>query len=74
MKGTTLRWVAVSDHLPSEDAAYIVHAPSADPESPFTTTAWFDLDGIGWCMLPECWCRAITHWMPLPEAPKEKEA
>jgi hypothetical protein len=60
-------WISIEDRLP-EDAAVIVYAPSADPNRPLITIAWHH-DGFGWSLLPEHWCNAISHWMPLPKPP-----
>ena len=62
-------WVPISERLPDKDALYIVHAPSADPERPLIHVAWYEPDGYGWSFLPKVWTDAITHWMPMPDAP-----
>jgi len=62
-------WISVEDKLPDKDASYLIHAPSADPKSPWITCAWYDPRIPAWSMLPECWLKAITHWMPLPKEP-----
>ena len=61
-------WVDAKKTLPKEDGHYIIHAPSADPKKPFVTMAWYN-PASGWSLLPECWCKAITHWMPKPKPP-----
>ena len=63
-------WVPVSERLPDKDALYIVHAPSADPEKPMIHVAWYEPNGYGWSILPKVWIDAITHWMPMPDAPR----
>ena len=76
------RWVSVTERLPSENGSYIVHCDdSCEPsderiwgdsvvlEADWCFGAWswnengteYDLDGI------------VTHWMPLPEPPKEAD-
>ncbi len=64
-------WVRCSDRLPEGEGLFLVYAPSADPESPFVSIAWY-VDG-GWCLIAEVWSQAITHWMELPEGPEEPE-
>lgn len=64
-------WISVKDRLPEKDALYLIHAPSLDEKKPLITCAWYNPNLPGWSMLVECWLKAITHWMPLPEPPKE---
>lgn len=69
-------WISVKDRLPEKSGAYLVYAPSADPENPLIVSAWFELDEDGkgnmkgWQIVGP-WAEAITHWMPLPVPPKE---
>ena len=76
------RWIPVTERLPSKNGSYIVHCDdSCEPsderiwgDSVVVEASWFfgawglnengneyDLDGI------------VTHWMPLPDAPRGKE-
>jgi len=64
-----VEWISVDDHLP-DDAAVIIHAKTMDEDKPLITVAWHESE-FGWSLLPECFIPAITHWMPLPEPPKE---
>lgn len=61
-------WVDAKKSLPKEDGHYIVHAPSADPDKPLVAMAWYNPE-LGWSLLQECWCKAITHWMQKPKPP-----
>jgi len=64
-------WIPVTDRLPTEDAAYLVYAPSADSEKPFRSIAWYDpkRPNFGWQGLPVVWSSVITNWQPLPKDP-----
>ena len=64
-----MEWISVKDKLPPNDTEILTYQPDMKYVSSFSA-AWFDgedfwYDGNG---SPE---RGITHWMPLPEAPKE---
>jgi len=65
------QWISVADLMPPTDGLVLIHAPCADEGRPMITTAWYDPRGYGWSLLPPNWIKAITHWMPLPEPPKE---
>ena len=63
-KAAAPQWISVKDRLP-EDASDVL-------------IAW--ADGVSEaCFCDETWCREgrrllwVTHWMPLPEPPKEEE-
>ncbi len=62
-------WIPVAERLPDKDALYIVCAPSADPDRPMLSIAWYDPRGFGWSLLAGVWIEALTHWMPMPEPP-----
>jgi hypothetical protein len=63
-------WIKCSDRLPSESGKYIILAPSADPDKPLITIAWFEPSVVfGWSLLTPHWIIATTHWMPLPTPP-----
>lgn len=78
-------WISVKDRLPDEDSAYIVfyHEWSNGEFLPKYDDRYVDIlkffRGLGW-RLPVCVdkrCendtnREVTHWMPLPEPPKEE--
>lgn len=68
-----MKWTNVKDALPPDDALYIVHAPSGDPDRPMIHIAWYNPNGFGWSMLPQVWIDALTHWMPLPKPPEKGE-
>jgi hypothetical protein len=60
------QWISVKNRLPEKDCAYQVYAPDSPLEKIwdcqfYTDVGWF---GTGY---------NVTHWMPLPEPPTEKE-
>lgn len=61
-------WIDVRSEQPKAEGSYLVYAPSADIDKPLVAIAWFT-PGEGWSLLPQCWCNAITHWMPKPPPP-----
>lgn len=53
---------------PEKTGAYLIYAPSANPNAPLIMVV--DYHPVhGWTGLPSVWVRAITHWMPLPKPP-----
>lgn len=69
-------WISVKERLPEKSGLYIVYAPSADPASPRIHAVWYECDERGegykkgWSLC-DPWAKAATHWMPLPDPPKE---
>lgn len=59
-------WISVKDRLPKENDRVLTYSPNM---------ASSDIGGIsiqwGWCCKTKV--NDITHWMPLPEPPKEVE-
>ena len=64
-------WISVKEKLPEKDGLVLVFAKSEDPRKPLICQAWFNPSNSNWSLLPEIWVDAITHWMYLPEPPKE---
>lgn len=66
------QWVSVEERLPGNTGDYIVHIRWAETATVLTyygqrkngEQLWRDKDGN---------CYNVTHWMPLPESPKEEE-
>lgn len=65
------RWVSVTERLPESSGTHaLVMRFDYVTNTPFYDLLWFDSD--------EWWNRnytgdfAVTHWMPLPEPPKEE--
>lgn len=67
------RWISVKDRLPESDKYVLVitagglfKTARCNFYKNGTAVCWATNDGLGE--------KAITHWMPLPEAPKDGEA
>jgi hypothetical protein len=58
------RWIPVTERLPEEAGCYLV-AVKNDHKRRYSKTAWFSHDS--WFARQD-----VTHWMPLPEPPKEE--
>jgi hypothetical protein len=65
-------WISVADRLPTPFVTVIVHMPL---ESPMPTVSWGFITGDGnwYCNYFNRDEDEVTHWMPLPEPPKEGE-
>ena len=57
------KWIPVTERLPEEDGCYLV-AVKNDHQRRYSKTAWFSHGS--WFARQD-----VTHWMPLPEPPKE---
>lgn len=62
------RWVPVEDRLPEESGDYIVYYSNTASNKPLISMRHF------YGEIPEAFLhnKAMTHWMPLPEPPKEE--
>lgn len=62
------KWISVEDRLPTEPSEYIVVIKSATRATTllFDGSFWFEEDRD-----KRRTYYAVTHWMPLPEPPKE---
>lgn len=86
---TVQRWIPVAERLPEEDGEYLVWFGRNVFES-YAEVRYFAKDGEAvdkydlrheknvWYYYDSEWgyvaCRNVTHWMPLPEPPKEDES
>jgi hypothetical protein len=71
---TEQKWIPVSERLPNINQSALVYFDSGNMAVGF----WYDVDfgqplwetwtDDGWTTCADC---APTHWMPLPEPPKE---
>ena len=67
-KNTENRWIPVTERLPEEDTRVLVYLNIEKTDANIYT--FFDTDRIlngKWVR----WNTYISHWMPLPEPPKE---
>lgn len=55
-------WISVKDRLPDEDTRVLVYIKG--------TYTFFDTDRILYGKWVR-WNASVTHWMPLPEPPKD---
>ncbi|MBR5874526.1 MAG: DUF551 domain-containing protein [Oscillospiraceae bacterium] len=62
-------WISVKDRLPEDDADYLVWVADACT----VERAMYYGDGEWLTEDLENLTRLVTHWMPLPEPPKEEE-
>ena len=62
------RWISVMERMPEEDGMYLVHGKwSASGRKVTDTCEFYVHDGY----FRAVWDFDVTHWMPLPEPPKE---
>lgn len=59
-----VKWISVEERLPEEEGCYLV-AVKNDHKRRYSKTAWFSRES--WFARQD-----VTHWMPLPEPPKEE--
>lgn len=64
---TVQEWISVEDRLPEDDASYLVWASDCGESE----VALYYGDGEWLTEDLENLTRFVTHWMPLPEHPKE---
>jgi len=64
-----MEWISVEDRLPEDgQSALAIEVGDDDP------TVLYMVDGVWVEPLSEVrWAWPVTHWMPLPEPPKEGE-
>lgn len=66
-----MKWIKIEDRFPPIEQMYIVYIRNKETEMKDVTTRFcgrkdeFITDEWGW---------EVTHWMPLPDPPKEGEA
>ena len=62
-------WVSVKDKLPEHGKRYLIYATSGDNKTSYITIAAFS--GHFYLSGRRAYWK-VTHWMPLPELPKEE--
>ena len=66
------RWIPVSERLPEDGDSVLIFIPKWEDEYLRFRVAWIDYDDSppNWIHYGEA-VDGVTHWMRLPEAPKE---
>lgn len=85
VKACTPRWIPVTERLPEEDGEYLTWFRVDDSEPsfgifPFDANVpafgywddYYDPVTYGWAGSDFIEVKGVTHWMPLPEPPKEE--
>lgn len=72
------RWIPVTERLPEEKrASYLCRTEGGYCKEVRWTNILYGLvesDNWGWCIFDIPQFSHVTHWMPLPEPPKEEES
>lgn len=63
-------WIPVTERLPKQGKRYLVVRYDYVTETPFVDILWHDAHDLWWNRLYKGQYN-VTHWMPLPEPPKE---
>lgn len=70
------QWISVKDRLPEEDNEYLAVVDGVIMEVGYTPKqkglicVWSTCDADGFKPLPD---DAVTHWIPMPEPPKDSD-
>ena len=70
------KWISVEERLPKPYKNVIVYRKYLNPVSGYCVIDYIELTGQGgfeWSKSCASWKYVVTHWMPLPEPPKEEE-
>ena len=71
------RWIPVTERKPKTDDIVIVSIHDDSGDTPYDVTNvgfYLDVFPLGIWVVENERCNYVTHWMPLPEPPKEEEA
>jgi hypothetical protein len=68
-----MEWISVKESLPNEEQIVLIAPKNARASHPRKTLIGYRDHGDLWIQLPNYWIikETVTHWMPLPEPPKE---
>ena len=66
-----LGWISVKERLPDEEGWYFA-CLEVDGHPRFVRTSYFDVGRHKWLDEDDEEIPVISHWMPIPELPKEK--
>lgn len=71
---TKPRWVPVTERLPEHHGNYLVHIEGGEfSQVSWEEIAFFDGKIFMWEHISSEYPEDVTHWMPLPESPKDGE-
>lgn len=62
-------WISVKDRLPEENVVVLICVDNGQ----YKEVKVSGLTGFGWVLFDKNKNKEVTHWMPLPEPPKEEE-
>ena len=62
-------WINVKDELPKRNEEVLCYS---DKNGGYLFIGYLGLHSGEWCQFGFMHCYNVTHWMPLPEAPKGK--
>jgi hypothetical protein len=65
------KWISVEERLPEQGKRYLVLGYFHATNKPFIEILWHDAHDLWWNRLYKG-DYSVTHWMPLPEPPKEE--
>lgn len=57
--------------VPMDGRMVLIYAKSADPKMPFIAFGWWRKKEKRFDGIVSVWSKVITHWMPLPKAPRK---
>lgn len=67
------KWINVEERLPEQGKRYLVVRYDEVTKTSFVDILWHDAHDLWWNRLyKNCGSFNVTHWMPLPEPPKEE--
>lgn len=60
-------WISVKDRLPEENTEVLIYCKTNSGKEVFFVDKIYYFRGLA---IWDCWHGEVTHWMPLPSAPK----
>lgn len=70
---TVSGWISVKDRLPDEETEYLCWFGDYYFGAFARVCRWNKIRGAFWCYSDNAKWPFVTHWMPLPEPPKEDD-
>lgn len=65
------QWISVKDRLPEEETEYLCWFGNFPMGAFARVCRWNKIRGAFWCYSDNAKWAFVTHWMPLPEPPKD---